>query len=259
MIHSIAGIDFHRICKITLEINSEGRPIEYLPQLEYRNARGLRLHEYGQGPFCRFTIPSGFEGKAGVYVLLLDEKPVYVGECGDLSTRYNNGYGNISPRNCYTGGQSTNCRINSLILEAMKNGSAIELLFAESQGRYGLENFLITELNPRWNKTLGKPSKSTSSRKLLRMTSPSESPERKGKTSPGKYYRLEEYLKKCNDDVTLSFKEMENIIGFSLPSSARIYNAWWENYGHKHASAWNNANMETASINLGKSVTFKRK
>ena len=29
--------------------------------------------------------------------------------------RYNNGYGRISPRNCFQGGQSTNCRVNNLI------------------------------------------------------------------------------------------------------------------------------------------------
>lgn len=70
--------------------------------------------------------------------------------------RFNMGYGHISPRNCYVGGQPTNCRINSLILETYKRGSHIELLFYETANRFNIESTLIKKLNPEWNKITGK-------------------------------------------------------------------------------------------------------
>lgn len=44
------------------------------------------LNRYGRGPFCRFEFPRGWS-YGGVYVITVDETPVYVGECEDLSRR----------------------------------------------------------------------------------------------------------------------------------------------------------------------------
>jgi hypothetical protein len=38
----------------------------------------------------------------------VDESKEYVGECRDLVKRFNSGYGQISPRNCFVGGRRTN-------------------------------------------------------------------------------------------------------------------------------------------------------
>jgi hypothetical protein len=66
--------------------------------------------------------------------------------------RYNNGYGRISPRNCFQGGQSANCRVNNLILDAAKNGHRIELWFTKSSDRKTLEERLIARIRPHWNR-----------------------------------------------------------------------------------------------------------
>jgi len=83
----------------------------------------------------------------------------YVGECDDLFKRYGMGYGNISPRNCFEGGQMTNCRINSDILSITKLNNSVDLYFFETNNRFKIEHELIKNQNPIWNKTSGKPSK----------------------------------------------------------------------------------------------------
>jgi hypothetical protein len=65
----------------------------------------------------------------------------------------NTGYGLISPRNCFVGGQSTNCRVNALILEAAKQGLRIEILFCETKRRFELEAQILRQLRPEWNKS----------------------------------------------------------------------------------------------------------
>lgn len=266
MNHEIEGLSFQPICTINIEKDENGNGKEYSPQSTYQNTKRLSLNRYGNGPFCRFTIPKINNGKAGVYILLVSGTVMYVGECGDLGGRYNNGYGNISPRNCFEGGQSTNCRINSLVLQAYKQNHVIELLFLESQDRFSLENQLITRLKPEWNRTIGKPSKTiqkaiTNQSNSSNFKSSSEKEEKrssKQSTGSGKYYKLEEYLRKCENDVTLSFEEIEKIIGFVLPPSAYNHMAWWANSGHSHANAWTNVGMRIGLVKLGKSVFLKK-
>lgn len=38
--------------------------------------------------------------------------------------------------------------------------------------------------------------------------------------------------------MVLSFEEIEDVLGFSLPASASKHSAWWANGGHTQASAW---------------------
>lgn len=144
------GYNFARLCLVDPDRDPRGQPREYLPQGRYRNASGLRLHRYGTGPFCRFRIPADLH-VGGVYVLLMDGSAYYVGECENLSGRFNTGYGQISPRNCYEGGQRTNCRVNHLILEAVKAGYEVELWFYETADRQAIESRLTAELRPPWN------------------------------------------------------------------------------------------------------------
>jgi len=85
-------------------------------------------------------------------VLTVDAEAVYVGECVNLSSRYNNGYGNISPRNCYEGGQRTNCRINHLVYKAASDGRLIDLWFLKTARYKTIESELINSLQPAWNR-----------------------------------------------------------------------------------------------------------
>lgn len=141
---------FYWVCAICPETNETGKIREFMPQDNYENRKGLSLNPYGHGPFCKFRIPSNTR-YAGVYILTLDGHEVYVGECLQLSARYNSGYGNISPRNCYEGGQRTNCRINNLVYNVARAGKQIELWFLKTPDRKIIEAELIDALHPKWN------------------------------------------------------------------------------------------------------------
>lgn len=59
-----------------------------------------------------------------------------------------------------------------------------------------------------------------------------------------------------------SFADIEKILGFSLPKSARTYNAWWGNEkkgSHSHACAWMAAGWVTQEVNPVKGhLIFRR-
>ena len=80
----------------------------------------------------------------------------------------------------------------------------------------------------------------------------------------GKYQRLYEYL--CGlstQEWRTSFREIEAIIGFELPSSARLYRPWWANQngsgGHSQALAWGAAGWETAQVDMDAETLLLRR
>jgi hypothetical protein len=152
----LIGLSFEHIGGIELERDANGIHAEYLPQARYRDAATARIHAYGTGPFCRFRIGRK-RRQAGLYVVTLDQQPVYAGECVDLEKRWGpNGYGGISPRNCFDGGQPTNCRVNAAILTTAKAGHQLDLWFAPLDcprgDRLAAETRLIQTLRPAWNR-----------------------------------------------------------------------------------------------------------
>ena len=59
--------------------------------------------------------------------------------------------------------------------------------------------------------------------------------------------------------VTMTFSEIEAVLGRPLPASARRRSAWWSNNadGHVQAEAWLQANYRTSAVDLaGERVTF---
>jgi len=149
---------FGLACEIIPKSDENGI-VEFFPQGRYENKKNLPLNKFGKGPFCKFSIDRKFSGKSGVYLIKVNDVIRYVGECDDFHGRFYMGYGNISPRNCFDGGQPTNCRINSEILKCGKSDDKILLYFLETEDRFKVEHVLIKKLNPSWNKTAGKPSK----------------------------------------------------------------------------------------------------
>jgi hypothetical protein len=147
----IDGIAFEFVCQLTAEKGPEGQLQSLMPQDRYRNARRLPLNTYGAGPFCKFRIPNEFKA-GGVYALVVNGAVKYIGECINLSTRYNAGYGNISPRNCFKGGQETNCRINTLIHGECLRGRQVELWFHPSREHKALEKRLLSQGAYEWNR-----------------------------------------------------------------------------------------------------------
>lgn len=61
--------------------------------------------------------------------------------------------------------------------------------------------------------------------------------------------------------VTMGFAEIERLIGFPLPQSARKYPAWWANNAHagRHAGAWLAASWKSEDVDLAaEKVSFCR-
>lgn len=145
------GLTF--VCRIEIERDQSGRPVEYLPQSSYENRNGLSLNIHGTGPFCRFDIPKLTEGP-GVYAITVDDSVVYIGECRNFRERYGpRGYGVIHPRNCFAGGQSTNCKVNARVLEATLRNAIPDLWFMPEAGssRKLVETDLVSKFQPQWN------------------------------------------------------------------------------------------------------------
>ena len=155
MKRSFAGLAFSYVGLIRPERDERSEVIAQFPQCRYRNTRNLSLHQYGYGPFCRFKVAQGW-CRSGIYVLTNGDTTLYVGECRDLEERWGAGYGNISPRNCYEGGQQTNCRINNLIYQGTNTGGEFALWFhtieGDRQTRLEVESKLVDALKPFWNK-----------------------------------------------------------------------------------------------------------
>ena len=146
------GLLFKPACPISPENGVLGGILTHRPQDRFAGSGRMRLHKYGDGEFCRFRIPSGLTF-TGVYAITVDHELVYIGECENLSRRFNTGYGHISPRNCYAGGRQTNCRVNKLVLEAARSGAQIDLHFFRTPEHKGLETRLFAQLGkPPWNR-----------------------------------------------------------------------------------------------------------
>ena len=80
----------------------------------------------------------------------------------------------------------------------------------------------------------------------------------------GKYQRLYAYLSSLQTrEWRTSFDEVEAIIGFELPPSARLHRPWWGNQrggnGHSQSLAWSVAGWETAEVDMDdETLLFRR-
>ncbi|MDD5022471.1 MAG: hypothetical protein PHR82_10155, partial [Endomicrobiaceae bacterium] len=88
-------------------------------------------------------------------------------------------------------------------------------------------------------------------------------PARENQPSLGKYEPLYRYLcLQSSDTVTLSFSELEKILGFALPKSAGTYTMWWSPGGsHTQCKSWVQAGYKAVNIQQGiwaKQMTFKK-
>jgi hypothetical protein len=86
-----------------------------------------------------------------------------------------------------------------------------------------------------------------------------------GRVMSGKYLRLYKYLEdRYAQTVVLTFGEIEDLLGFSLPDQARLSEDWWTGAAAAHVSepnysdAWTLA-RRTATPNLrAHNVVFER-
>jgi hypothetical protein len=73
----------------------------------------------------------------------------------------------------------------------------------------------------------------------------------------GKYAPLYRHLAKWRDEEwRVTFEEVEKLLGFTLPDSARVHRPWWANQGekggHSHALAWEMAGWKTTQVDMAK-------
>jgi len=128
---------------------------DFLLQLKSNNDPTYKyfLNPYGDGQYCKFkAILNEYSALKGLYAFTLAENVVYVGRClDDFNTRINNGYGRISPKNCYLDGQATNCHINELINNVQGNVELWVLNLNENDDIIETERLMIKDFKPDWN------------------------------------------------------------------------------------------------------------
>ena len=81
-------------------------------------------------------------------------------------------------------------------------------------------------------------------------------------TTKSKYSALEETLKKFSGDhISMTFSEIERIIGRELPPSAFDHRPWWSNNPSNSSitSAWLNAGFKTEQVDMkARRLVFRR-
>ncbi len=67
-----------------------------------------------------------------------------------------------------------------------------------------------------------------------------------------KYHPLFLWLSGQNGNrIDAASRQIEHVLGFDLPPSARTYSQWWENdQTHTQARAWLDAGFHTERVNL---------
>ena len=101
--------------------------------IEYKNVKNHDLLNgiYMDTPFCKFKM-THLSKKSGVYLWVEEGEIIYIGETNNLHRRFNSGYGQISPRNCYVGGQNTNVKMNRIALDHYMQGKTIDIYVCET-------------------------------------------------------------------------------------------------------------------------------
>ncbi len=78
----------------------------------------------------------------------------------------------------------------------------------------------------------------------------------------GKYDPLRAHLRNHGgQSISMTFRQIEGVLGFALPKSAHQYPEWWANnpMGHTHAESWLNAGYQVVSFQLHEGVVVFRR
>ena len=80
----------------------------------------------------------------------------------------------------------------------------------------------------------------------------------------GKYVLLYKYLEnRYANTVVLTFKEIEDLLGFTLPDQARLHSEWWTDtaaavVGPNYSDSWILASRTAIPNMLARTVVFER-
>ena len=148
---SLDGHTFIFIQEINPKHDCNGQVLQLSPQSRYAKSSTHKLNVHGHGTFCKFSISPKWKNRSGVYALYSGDELLYIGESIDIYKRFNSGYGNISPKNCYEGGQPTNCKINKLILNHCLRKASVALYFYETSDYKRIEKELRDAIKTPYN------------------------------------------------------------------------------------------------------------
>jgi len=148
---TLLDYEFEFVQELAPVKNMDGKIKLFYPEEKYNNVKNHKLLPCGTGPFCHFSINPKWMSVSGVYAFYIDEELRYIGQCLDFAQRFNMGYGTISPRCCYEGGQSTNCKMNKVVLAAYENGQKVDLYFYATPDYDRVEFDLIQHFKPMHN------------------------------------------------------------------------------------------------------------
>jgi hypothetical protein len=111
------------------------------------------LNDHGDAVYSKFRIiDRKYLLEKGLYIYCINDELKYIGRSKDpFGKRINNGYGNISPKNCYLDGQSTNCHINSLITKYRRETTLFLSPLKNDTIIVQVEIDLINKYSPEWN------------------------------------------------------------------------------------------------------------
>ena len=107
--------------------------------------------------FCQMKLNDDFDyNEPAVYIWTIKPKGkknvnvVYVGETSKFLERIKDGYGHITPRNVFKGGQSTNCKMNYVVREKNDKDNEVRIYYMKCKTRKKakeIEKELIVKLN----------------------------------------------------------------------------------------------------------------
>jgi len=148
---TLLDYEFEYVQELAPVKNIDGKIKLFHPEEKYNNVKNRKLLSVGTGPFCHFSINPKWTSVSGVYAFYIDDELRYIGQCLNFAQRFNLGYGTISPQCCYEGGQSTNCKMNKVVLAAYENGQKVDLYFYATHDYDRVEFDLIQHFKPMHN------------------------------------------------------------------------------------------------------------
>jgi hypothetical protein len=150
----IGGYEFLHASAIDFRRSQAGSPVLDVPSSRYNNTQNLPLHEFGAGPFVFLQLTPRPPQVPGVYAVVMDRSQImYVGQAeSNMWARWRSGAARISPKNCFQGGQSTNCYLNIQIHQSIAAKRSLDLYVLATSDYDAIENDLIDRLQPPWNR-----------------------------------------------------------------------------------------------------------
>lgn len=150
--------------EITVKFNNEEYHFDYIQDLVPKcNDKNLNIYDhknskykdnkknkYGDRDYCLFQIEYP-EKTSGVYLWVVDNEIIYIGETDDLFKRFNSGYGKITPYNCKVNGQTTNCKMNGVVLDLLRSNKIVHLYFLPTRNYKEIELKLLANISTKYN------------------------------------------------------------------------------------------------------------